>query len=423
MLGKYNQIRENLTAGFQTLTGASKHFLVNRNDPKLYKTITVPTSPLQPGQILIRINQLGLTSNNITYASLGSSYPYMNFFPAPDSSLIDEWAQLPAWGMGVVEQIQDQNSNLKVGDSIYGLFPASTHCTLNPTRKTETGFYVDRPAIPADFAFYNGYSVVGKDPFLGVTSDEFTVILRPLFLTGLLLADRLKFDNFMQGDKVVISSASSKTAYGLAKALAIDKACKIVGLTSQANLSYSQSLGVYDEVITYDRFSSIQSDAGVCYIDIAGNTEVRKAIAKHLGEGLKLILSVGMTHGNDHATYALPEGFQGKSELFFAPGWSTKRQRDLGPLPWFKVLLNGWKSQVQGLDQHFKIIQKDGLEGLTDAYSCFLTGSSRPDTCYVISNQKLELAHKGDAVERHESSSSHAITGTLQLKKPTTSKY
>ena len=50
---------------------------------------------------------------------------------------------------------------------------------------------------------------------------------------------------------MLLSSASSKTAYGLAH-LVHARGIKVIGLTSAGNADFVKSLGCYDEVVTYD---------------------------------------------------------------------------------------------------------------------------------------------------------------------------
>jgi hypothetical protein len=56
---------------------------------------------------------------------------------------------------------------------------------------------------------------------------------------------------------VILSSASSKTAFGLAFLLAQRKQVEVVGLTSKSNADFVGKLGCYDRVATYDQIASL----------------------------------------------------------------------------------------------------------------------------------------------------------------------
>ena len=55
--------------------------------------------PLEPGDVLLRLDRFALTSNNITYGLVGELMQYWSFFPAPDG-----WGRLPVWGFADVVQ-------------------------------------------------------------------------------------------------------------------------------------------------------------------------------------------------------------------------------------------------------------------------------------------------------------------------------
>ena len=60
----------------------------------------------------------------------------------------------------------------------------------------------------------------------------------------------------------MLSSASSKTAYGLAHLLHTrGNGIKVIGLTSAGNTAFVKSLGCYDEVVTYDSVNALPADS------------------------------------------------------------------------------------------------------------------------------------------------------------------
>src|SRR5262249_9062745 len=82
--------------------------------------------------------------------------------------------------------------------------------------------------------------------------------------------------NALFGARVVlISSASSKTAYGLAFLLAERKrregvAFEVIGLTSGRNRGFVERLGTYDRVGTYEEGPSLPADTPALLADLTG---------------------------------------------------------------------------------------------------------------------------------------------------------
>ena len=77
-----------------------------------------------------------------------------------------------------------------------------------------------------------------------------------LFITSFMLADMLQDNATFGAKQLVVSSASSKTAYGTAFCLAhpgdAEGAVSVIGLTSPGNLDFTRGLGCYSEVVSYD---------------------------------------------------------------------------------------------------------------------------------------------------------------------------
>ena len=73
--------------------------LVSRAD--LTETTVRETEPpaLTEGQALLRVDRVGVTANNVTYALFGDAMHYWDFFPAEPG-----WGRVPLWGFADVEQ-------------------------------------------------------------------------------------------------------------------------------------------------------------------------------------------------------------------------------------------------------------------------------------------------------------------------------
>ena len=73
-----------------------------------------------------------------------------------------------------------------------------------------------------------------------------------------MLADHLADNGFYGAQVLVLSSASSKTAYAAAFELH-GKGPRVVGLTSPGNVEFTRGLGCYDEVLTYEEVSKLDT--------------------------------------------------------------------------------------------------------------------------------------------------------------------
>ena len=95
------------------------------------------------------------------------------------------------------------------------------------------------------------YALTTADPAYEANRENLQVLYRPLFYTSFMLADQLDDNGYFGADVLVLSSASSKTAYGAAFLLR-GNGPEVVGLTSAGNVEFTESLGCYDRVVAYD---------------------------------------------------------------------------------------------------------------------------------------------------------------------------
>ena len=101
---------------------------------------------------------------------------------------------------------------------------------------------------------YNYYVRTLANPTFDSESRREIMLLRPLFFASFLVHDLLAERAGTGADTIAITSASSKTAIGLAHLLSTHKfgRCHIIGLTSERNLDFARGTGVYDRVVAYD---------------------------------------------------------------------------------------------------------------------------------------------------------------------------
>jgi Protein of unknown function (DUF2855) len=161
---------------------------------------------LGEGEILLRVDRFSLSANNMTYAALGETMKFWQFFRSPHA----EWGHMPVWGFADV--VASAVEGIELGERLYGFLPIATHVYLRPERLTQRGFY-DGTELPS---MYNQYTRCAADPVYLPELENIQALLRPLFIMSFTLADFLQDNAFFGARRVMVSSASSKTAFGTA---------------------------------------------------------------------------------------------------------------------------------------------------------------------------------------------------------------
>ena len=356
-------------------------FMVRRDDLHQCKFVAASAPDaieLQPGQVLLRIDKFAFTSNNVTYAAFGDAMSYWNFFPAPEG-----WGRIPVWGFADV--IRSQHAAIEVGERFYGYYPMSTYLVVQPERVGAAGFSDGAPHRQALHPLYNQYSRTSTDPGYEAGREDQQALLRPLFITSFMIDDFLADNEFFGATTVVLSSASSKTAYGLAFLLSLrgHAQCQVIGLTSAVNLAFTARLGCYDRVLTYDQIDSLPNQTPVVYVDMAGSGPVRGALHQHFGDRKRLLAGavVGGTHWDQRAAdriagAKLPGA---RPTLFFAPAQIKKRNADWGPGGVQERFAAAWRKFLEPAGAWMTVIHGRGPAAVERVYLDMLEGRSRPD--------------------------------------------
>jgi Protein of unknown function (DUF2855) len=304
-------------------------FLVRRNNLRDSRWVGDPdapaTRPLAEGEARLRIDRFALTSNNITYAAFGEAMKYWDFFPTGDAA----WGCIPVWGFAEVSE--SRADGVAVGERCWGCWPMGRWLVVQPVRVGKRGFS-DGAAHRAELpAVYNRIERCAADPGYVAAQEAQQALLKPLYATSFLIDDFLADAGFFGAQQVLLSSASSKTAYGTAFYLSLRRgqpgAPSIVGLTSSGNLDFCRSLGCYDDVLSYDALQSSDAAAPSVYVDFAGNATLCSEVHQHFGDALRYSCSVGGTHWDElGGGRDLPGP---RPVLFFAPTQFAKRSAAL----------------------------------------------------------------------------------------------
>ena len=334
---------------------------------------------LAPGQVRVRIEQFALTSNNITYAAFGEAMNYWRFYPAGEEG----WGVIPVWGFATV--VESTHPEVPVGERVYGYFPMASHTVLTPVRVSPGGWSDGAPHRAELHPVYNQLTRCASDPFYTADTEAVQALLRPLFITSWLIDDFLADNDFFGARVMLLSSASSKTAYGTAFQLAQREGIEVVGLTSPGNVAFCESLGCYDRVLTYDQLDTLAADLACVYVDFAGNDELRRAIHTRF-VNLKHSSSIGGTHIEHLGTARDLPG--PRATLFFAPAQIKKRATEWGPAGLNQRLVAAWQAFSTAVAQPgapWIVVQTHhGRAAVEAAYGQVLSGRGDPRLGHML---------------------------------------
>ena len=155
---------------------------------------------------------------------------------------------------------------------------------------------------------------------------------------------------------------------------------KIVGLTSPSNLEFVQSVGYYDEVIEYDKYSSELAKKHTVIVDFAGKTELLEEMGNSLGEHLKHIALIGITD------WKSTKGFRGvpKSAFFFAPTHLQAKYKEWGQQKASAMINQALTGFIGDCREWIEIAYVDEMDQLQGLYLEMLDGKVDPKMGYII---------------------------------------
>lgn len=350
-------------------------FIVDKSDLSNVRFEKAAIADLAQGQALLKVDNFSFTANNVSYAVLGDAFSYWDFFPAPEG-----FGRIPVWGFADV--IASKADGVKVGDRVYGYLPMSTHLLIEPGHVNEHGF-MDTVAHRAPRSpIYNQYTFTAKDPAYTPEHEGLISLFRPLFTTSFLLDVFHAQSDFFGAKCLVLSSASSKTAIGLASLLA-QRDLEVIGLTSASNLDFVKSLGYYDQVISYDELESLAVKPAA-FVDMAGNGEVLARVHQHFGDALKKSSLVGATHWDERkgAGKNLPGS---TPEVFFAPGFAQEHIKEIGREQFLMNVGMAWMGFIPNTANWMKVANASGVDNVEAIYRRVLENASDPAVGHVLS--------------------------------------
>jgi hypothetical protein len=285
------------------------------------------------------------------------------------------------WGFAEVSESRAEG--LEAGTRVYGYLPPSSHLVVTPS--TDPGGFRDqsehRRSLPSA---YQRYERTDADPFYREDTEDLQVVLRPLFSTSFLIDDMLADEGLADGRTVVIGSASSKTALGVAYLLAAREDVDLVGLTSRRSRAFLEGLGVYGRAVTYDQVESL-GPGPATFVDMSGDGNVRLAVHSHYRDELTHSMAVGMTHWDELAAGAGEDLPGPQPQFFFAPDRAKKRAKDWGRAELVERVVESWHEFADWASGWLEVERAAGFEALGEAYGQVLGGEVGPDRAHVVS--------------------------------------
>lgn len=328
---------------------------------------------LGDGKILLRIDRFGFTANNLTYAIYGDSFGYWRFFPA-----LPGWGIIPVWGYADV--VRSNCANLCPGERIFGYLPMADHLVVQPSQITAASFRDDaahRSTLPQS---YNDYRRVAADPRHAPQFEARQALLKPLLTLSWLVAEMLVEAAYYGADQVVITSASSRTALGIARALqSAHCTVPMIGVTSAANRDFVEARRVFEMVFDYDQASELPVRPTII-IDLSGSHTVLQRLHAHLDGAILRSIRVGDTSqaGKPVGRIAGPEPI-----LFFAPDEIRGRRRAWGTSEYQRRYETAWDMLSAWMADWLVVDSASGLASIEQVYHAIRTGSSSPERAHL----------------------------------------
>ena len=350
--------------------------LVKRGALRERRFTSPPMPELGEGQALLRVDCFALTANTVTYAAFGEAMRYWDFFPPAEHERA-AWGRPPCWGFGDV--VASRAEGVREGARYYGSFPIGTHLVVDSAARG-AGFVdaaAHRAALPK---FYNAYTAA---PASAPDDEAMAMLLRPLFATAFLLDDYLADAEYFGASRVVLSSASSKTALGLAWLLKARGDVEVIGLTSPTSTPFLERADVYDRVIPYAEAPALAGDVTTTYVDFSGAAALRARLHTLLGAALRHDCVVGAADWS--AVGETPADLPGvRPAFFFAPAIAEQRAAQWG--------LGVLESKLGAASADFfaaarpwiKITRGEGRDAVDKAWIDAVDGRTPPDAGVIL---------------------------------------
>jgi hypothetical protein len=357
----------------------SWRFIVSKSKLDDCKVVDGPSAQpadLADGAILIKVDRISLTANNILYAVLGERFHYWDLFPAPDG-----FGVIPAWGFGDV--IASRHPEIVVGERLFGYFPMGSHATLEPADVARGRFRDGAPHRAVAAAPYNEYHRISGDLAFAGRQGDYLILLRPLFLVSWLASIYFSERAFFGAQDFIITSASSKTASALAYLLhKLGAPIEVIGLTSTRNVPFVGKLDYYDRVVSYDNLDELEPGRTGVLFDVAGDGELKARIHALYGNNLRHSAQVGLAHWDAPAP---TKPLSGPAPTpFFGPDHMGPLREKWGVVEFEERRRAAALDFINSFSSLLSVRERLAPDGIADTYMEVLNGRVPPDVGYVL---------------------------------------
>jgi hypothetical protein len=386
--------------------------LDNLRKPPLLVKSPLPQE-LPSDHILVKIDKFGFSANNVTYGVLGDNEyfrselfrarpdqeltaiarsSYFDFYPAPETPETSPKRHgiIPVWGFCTI--LSSSHPSIQPYQRLYGYLPMSRYALIPISKVNPHTLTITLGNFPPDRKVYKQLTICSSDPMYRQNREDETMLYRPLFWTSYWCADQLACEHFHGARRILISSASAKTAFCLAyvikkKRETGGKMIDIVGFTSPGNIEFTKELGLYDYVFAYEDLTHIANDGvKTVYVDVAGNESLNHKIRDHIGSSLVVTVILGSTNTPSISSTTVPSSSltssakkqSYKQQFFFTPEWLAHRQKQLSVHDIVEMQTEAWDHLMIDCRSWVKMESVDG-GGVVQAFEETVKGKVGPD--------------------------------------------
>ncbi|TLW91711.1 DUF2855 family protein [Saccharomonospora piscinae] len=343
--------------------------MFHRNDLTRHEVRQARPVSLRQGQVRLAVERFGITTVTATYALFGDSpLRFFDAFPAPM-----EFGRVPVWGFARV--VDSRADGIAEGDRFFGYLPMSSHHTV--TAEPVAGGFIDtaQEAVPHDW--YRTYESAPADEL-----DDRRALLHPLYPCSFTLAETIGTYAAQGVKSVVITSASCKTAVGLADLLARRDGLSVTGVTSPQNKEFTAALNLYDSVLTYDELGTDAVQARTVFVDFTNSAQRIRAVYRHAGTQLLATHLAGFTHPS--TSFAPPEVGDPAPQPFFTPAVEDQLRAELGADVYNRRYRQAEDEFLIGTKSWLDIQRGSGPDAIAEAFRTVLAGALPPATGAVL---------------------------------------